>query len=58
MKATLEETVPQHRGVVLTSETEEDREILRDIWCGRWRPASFGKLPDGNLEVVIAPPPL
>ena len=58
MKATLEETGPPYRGVILTSETEEDREIVRDIWCGRWRPASLGKLPDGNLEVVIAPTPL
>ena len=58
MKAKLEETGPQYRGVILTSETDEELHILRDIWCGRWRAVSFGKLPDGNLEVVIAPTPL
>lgn len=54
MKATLEGTSIQHRGVVLTSETEDEKKILRDLWCCKGRPAMFGKLPDGAIELVIA----
>ncbi len=57
MKAKLEETSVQHRGVVLTSETDEEREILRNIWAHKGRPVSVGKLDDGNIELVVAPTP-
>ena len=57
MKAILEETSIRHRGVILTSETDEEREILRNIWINKGRPASYGKLEGGNIEIVIAPTP-
>ena len=55
MKASLEDTSIQHRGVILTSETDEEREVLRDIWCSKGRPASLGKLDNGSIELVVAP---
>lgn len=57
MRAILEEASVQYRGVVLTSETDEERQILRNIWTGKGRPASVGKLDDGNIELVVAPTP-
>lgn len=57
MRATLEETSVEYRGVILTSETDEERQILRNIWTGKGRPASIGKLHDGNIELVVAPTP-
>jgi|GEM_PF-4334935 len=55
MKASLEVTSIRHRGVILTSETDEERKILRDIWIGKGRPASYANLEDGNIEIAIAP---
>ena len=55
MKARLEETSVQYRGVVLTSETEEEKSILWDIWNRKGGPVSVGKLDDGVIELVVAP---
>jgi len=55
MKARLEETSVRYRGVVLVSETEEEKRILWDIWNGQGRPVSVGKLDDGTIELVVAP---
>jgi hypothetical protein len=57
MKARLEETSVRYRGVVLLSETEEEKKILWDIWRGKGRPVSVGKLNDGSIELVVAPTP-
>ena len=54
MKARLEETSVRYRGVVLTSETEEEKRILWDIWCRKGRPVSVGKMNDGSMELVVA----
>ncbi len=56
MKARLEETSVQYRGVVLVSETEEEKRILWDIWNSKGAPVSVGRL-DGSVELVIAPTP-
>ena len=55
MKAKIEETSVQYRGVVLISETEDEGKILWDIWCCKGRPVSIGKLTDGSFELVMAP---
>jgi len=57
MKARLEETSVQYRGVVLVSETEEEKKVLWDIWENRGRPVTVGRVDDGNAELVVAPTP-
>jgi len=57
MKARLEETSVQYRGVVLVSETEEEKRILWDIWNSKGRPVVVGKLDDGSVELIVAPTP-
>ena len=56
MKARLEETSVQYRGVVLESETEEEKGVLWDIWNSSGRPVAVGRL-DGSVELVVAPTP-
>ncbi len=57
MKARLESTSVQYRGVVLVSETEEEKRILWDIWNSKGRPVTVGKLAGGSVELVVAPTP-
>lgn len=57
MKARLEETSVQYRGVVLVSETDEEKKILWDIWENRGRPVTVGRLDDGSAELIVAPTP-
>ena len=57
MKFRLENTSVQYRGVVLVSETEEEKKVLWDIWHGNGRPVSVGKLDGGHAELIIAPTP-
>jgi len=57
MKARLEETSVQYRGVVLVSETEGEKRILWDIWNSKGRPVTVGRLDDGSVELVVASTP-
>jgi len=57
LKARLENTSVQYRGVVLVSETEEEKIVLWDIWNSSGRPVSVGKLDGGSVELVVAPTP-
>jgi len=50
MKARLENTsvqYVQYRGVVLVSETEEEKGVLSDIWNRKGRPVTLGRLDMG-----------
>ena len=55
MRAKLEETSVRYRGVVLISETDEEKRILWDIWSLKGRPVSVGELTDGTIELIMAP---
>lgn len=55
MKAKLEPKEIQHRGVSLVSETEEEKRILLNLWNEKAKPAMLSRLPDGQVEVVVAP---
>ena len=57
MKARLEETSVQYRGVVLESETEEEKKVLWDIWNSKGRPVTVGRLDGGSVELIVAPTP-
>ncbi len=58
MKAKLEPKEIQHRGVSLTSETEEEKQILTDCWVQQCSPAMFARVEGGQVELVIVPTPL
>jgi len=55
MRARLEETSVRYRGVVLTSETDEEKRVLWSMWAAQCGPVSVGKLDDGSIELVVAP---
>ncbi len=57
MKAELEPKEMQRRGVSLVSETEEEKQVLTDLWNNKGRPALWSKLQGGNVQLVIAPTP-
>ncbi|MDP2730599.1 MAG: hypothetical protein Q8O55_08945 [Dehalococcoidales bacterium] len=56
MKARLEDKTVEHRGIIITSETEEEKEVIRSLWINQGRPAMFSR--DGALvSITIAPTP-
>ena len=55
MKAVIEMAPLQHPGVVVESETPEEAQRLKDIWCGHGGIVEFNRLPDGSVSLVIAP---
>lgn len=57
MKAELEPKEMQFRGVFLLSETEEEKQVLTNIWNQKGGPAMLGRMRDGNVQLVIAPSP-
>ena len=58
MKAELEPEAMQYRGVSLISETEEEKQILTNLWNQKAGPAIWGRMMgDGNIQLVIAPSP-
>lgn len=57
MKAELETKELQNRGVSLTSETPEEAQMLTNLWNQKARPAAWARLPDGNVQLCIAPSP-
>ena len=57
MKVKLEDKSIKYRGVVLRSETEEEKKVLRTIWNLGGGPVAVGRLDDGFIELVVAPTP-
>ncbi|MDP2727033.1 MAG: hypothetical protein Q8P59_05780 [Dehalococcoidia bacterium] len=57
MKAELESKEIQSRGVSLTSETEEEKQVLTNLWNQNVRLAMFSSEKDGNVEIIIATGP-
>lgn len=57
MKAELEVKEIRYRGVSLISETEEEKQVLIDIWNQQGRPAMLGRMSDGQVQLVLAPTP-
>jgi hypothetical protein len=59
VKANLESKEIHNRGVSLTSETDEEKEVLTNLWTNFWvrkvGPAKFARLPDGQVQIVFAP---
>ena len=57
MTASLEAEETEYRGVVLESETPEEKEILNRIWSGHGRPVEIARLQNDQVKLVIAPTP-
>jgi len=57
MKASLEAKKTEYRGVVLESETPEEKEVLNRIWSGHGRPVEIARLLNNQVKLVIAPTP-
>lgn len=57
LKAELEPEEMKYRGIFLTSETEEEKQVLENIWSQKGRPAMLGRLRDGQVQLVLAPTP-
>ena len=50
------ETIPvQARGVEIESETEEEKQILENIWNTHGGLASMARTENGNIQLVVAP---
>lgn len=57
MKARLEAIETEYRGVILESETPEEKEVLNRIWTGHGRPVEISRLLNNQIHVIIAPTP-
>ena len=55
MKAELESKEINNRGVILTSETEEEKQMLTKLWNQKAAPAMLTRSDDGQMEIIIAP---
>ena len=47
----------QYRGVSLISETEEEKQVLTNLWNQKGGPAMLARYGDGNVQLIIAPSP-
>lgn len=54
MKAQLEPALTYCRGIILTAETDEEKEILQEMLTRRVRIVSFSK-DTGTISITIAP---
>ena len=57
MEVKIESSKIKNRGVILTSQNLEEKEILLNIWNKEGRPVSLERK-DGNISVTIAPTPV
>lgn len=57
MKAELEPKEIQYQGVSIISETEEEKQILLNLWNQKARPAILGRLSNGQVEIIFVPTP-
>jgi len=55
MKAKLEDIPVKARGVEIESETEEEKQVLENIFNTHGRPAVLSRKDDGNVQLVVAP---
>lgn len=55
MRAELENRELEGRGVIITSETPEEAEVLKKIWTRHGSPVAFGRLPQGVVLLTVAP---
>lgn len=55
MKAKVETIPVQARGVEIESETEEEKQILENIWNTHGGLASLERTPEGNVKLVVVP---
>lgn len=58
MKARLEAIPVKGKGVEIESETEEEKQVLAQIWNTRGRLAMLTRKDDGMVQLVVAPDPL
>ena len=55
MKAKLETIPVKGRGVEIESETEEEKQVLENIWNTHGGLAVLTRMKDGNVQLVVAP---
>ena len=55
MKAKIENIPVQARGVEIESETEEEKQLLKNIWNTHGGLASMARTENGNIQLVVAP---
>ena len=55
MKAKLETIPVKRRGVEIESETEEERQMLDNIWNTHGGLVSWARTENGNILLVVAP---
>jgi len=55
MKAKLETIPVKRRGVEIESETEEERQMLDNIWNTHGGLVSRARTENGNIQLVVAP---
>ena len=55
MKAKLETIPVKGRGIEIESETEEETQILKNIWNTHGGLAVLTRKEDGNIQLVVAP---
>ncbi|MDP2728426.1 MAG: hypothetical protein Q8P59_12910 [Dehalococcoidia bacterium] len=56
MKVILEDKTVKHRGIIVSSETDEEKVVLTNIWVQKGAPAMFSR--DGtSVSITIAPTP-
>ena len=56
MKVELESSVITNRGIEVTSETEEERQILMELWVSGGTVVSFTRIENSqNIRLGIAP---
>ncbi len=57
MKVRLERLPLENKGVILVSETPAEKLRLEEIWNGHGAVVSLTRLPDGQVELAVAPIP-
>lgn len=55
MKVELEPEEIGNRGFFVISETEEEKEVLDNIWKNRGSVVMLGRMSDGQLQLAVAP---
>ena len=55
MKARLEDIPVKGRGVEIQSETEEEKQVIENIWNTHGGLAALTREDDGSIKLVVAP---
>lgn len=59
MRAELESKEIENRGVILTAETAEEGEMLKNLWVNKAKPAAYNRVTTWRLaSIVFAPTPV